>query len=59
MSPMLGSTTSNQIILPEEFVKRSINFLLKKEDKDSTLKEFNIEILMIIFQNTKTKLEKT
>jgi hypothetical protein len=39
---------SNQVVLPEEFVKRSINFLLKKEGKDSILKEFNIRQISVL-----------
>jgi hypothetical protein len=31
------------IIGPEDFVKKSFEFLLKREDKDSILKEFNVK----------------
>jgi hypothetical protein len=34
---------SNGIICPEDFVKKSFEFLSKREDKDSIMKEFNIK----------------
>ena len=34
---------STGIIGPEDFVKKSFEFLLKREDKDSILKEFDIK----------------
>jgi hypothetical protein len=34
---------STGIIGSEDFVKKSLEFLLKREDKDSILKEFNIK----------------
>ena len=34
---------SNGIIGPEDFVKKSFEFLSKREDKDSILKEFNLK----------------
>jgi hypothetical protein len=49
---------SNQIVLPEEFVKRSINFLLKKEDKDSILKEFNIRQISNYFPEYEDEIRK-
>ena len=35
--------TNGIIIGPEDFVKKSFEFLLKREDKDSILKEFDIK----------------
>jgi hypothetical protein len=49
---------SNQVVLPEEFVKRSINFLLKKEDKDSILKEFNIRQISDYFPAYEDEIRK-
>lgn len=49
---------SNEIVLPEEFVKRSINFLLKKEDKDSILKEFNIRQISDYFPEYENEIRK-
>ena len=49
---------SNEIVLPEEFVKKSINFLLKKEDKDSILKEFNIRQISDYFPEYENEIRK-
>ena len=49
---------SNQNVLPEEFVKRSINFLLKKEYKDSILKEFNIRQINNYFPEYEDEIRK-
>jgi hypothetical protein len=38
---------SNGIIGPENFVKKSFEFLLKREDKNSILKEFNIKQISV------------
>lgn len=49
---------SNEIILPEEFIKRSIDFLLKRENKDSILKEFNIRQISDYFPEYKDEIRR-
>ena len=49
---------SDEIILPEEFVKRSIDFLLKRENKDSILKEFNIRQITNYFTEYEDEIRK-
>ena len=49
---------SDEIILPEEFVKRSIDFLLKRENKDSILKEFNIRQISNYFTEYEDEIRK-
>jgi hypothetical protein len=44
---------SSGIIGPEHFVKKSFEFLLKREDKYSIPKEFNIKEIREYFQNMK------
>ena len=50
---------SNGIIGPEDFVKKSFEFLLKREDKDSILKEFNIKQISEYFPEYETEIKKT
>jgi len=50
---------SSGIIGPEDFVKKSFKFLLKKEDKDSILKEFNIKQIREYFSEYETEIKKT
>jgi hypothetical protein len=49
---------SDEIVSPEEFVKRSINFLLKRENKDSILKEFNIRQISNYFAEYEDEIRK-
>ena len=49
---------SDEIILPEEFVKKSIEFLLKRENKDSILKEFNIRQISNYFTEYEDEIRK-
>ena len=44
---------STGIIGPEDFVKKIFEFLLKREDKYSILKEFNIKLIREYFQSMK------
>jgi len=50
---------SNGIIGPEDFVKKSFEFLSKREDKDSILKEFNIKQIREYFPEYETEIKKT
>ena len=50
---------STGIIGPEDFVKKSFEFLLKREDKDSILKEFNIKQIREYFPEYETEIKKT
>jgi hypothetical protein len=50
---------STGIIGPEDFVKKSLEFLLKREDKDSILKEFNIRQISEYFPEYETEIKKT
>ncbi len=47
------------IIGPEDFVKKSFEFLLKREDKDSILKEFNVRQIREYFPEFETEIKKT
>jgi hypothetical protein len=49
---------SNGIIGPEDFVKKSFEFLLKREDKNSVLKEFNIKQISEYFPDYETEIKK-
>jgi hypothetical protein len=44
---------------PEDFVKKSFEFLLKREDKDSILKEFNIKQISEYFPEYEAEIKKT
>ena len=50
---------SNGIIGPEDFVKKSSEFLLEREGKDSILKEFNIKQIREYFPEYETEIKKT
>src|SRR5438874_13213311 len=50
---------STGIIGPEDFVKKSFEFLLKREDKDSILKEFNIKLIREYFPEYETEIKRT
>ena len=50
---------SNGIIGPEDFVKKSFEFLLKREDKYSILKEFNLKEITEYFPEYETEIKKT
>jgi hypothetical protein len=47
------------IIGPEDFVKKSFEFLLKREDKDFILKEFNVRQIREYFPEFETEIKKT
>jgi hypothetical protein len=47
------------IIGPEDFVKKSFEFLLKREDKDSILKEFNVKQIREYFPEYEIELKQT
>ena len=49
---------SNGIVGPEDFVKKSFEFLSKREDKDSILKEFNIKQIREYFPEYETEIKK-
>ena len=49
---------STGIIGPKEFVKKSSEFLLKREDKDSILKEFNIKQISEYFPEYEAEIKK-
>jgi hypothetical protein len=50
---------STGILGPEDFVKKSFEFLLKREDKNSILKEFNIKQIREYFPEYETEIKKT
>jgi hypothetical protein len=50
---------SNGIIGSEDFVKKSFEFLLKREDKNSILKEFNIKQISEYFPEYEAEIKKT
>ena len=50
---------STGIIGPEDFVKKSFEFLSKREDKDYILKEFNIKQISEYFPEYETEIKKT
>jgi hypothetical protein len=47
------------IIGPEDFVRTSFEFLLKREDRHSILKEFNIKQISEYFHEYETEIIKT
>ena len=49
---------SNGIIGPEDFVKESFEFLSKREDKDSILKEFNIKQIGEYFPEYESEIKR-
>jgi hypothetical protein len=68
-----GSKTSHQVtldkdyymdlteghIVPEEFVKKSIEFLLDRESKDSILRQFDIAQINDFFPEYEKEIKKT
>ena len=50
---------SNGIVGPEDFIKKSFEFLLNREDKDSILKEFNINQIREYFPEYESEMKKT
>ena len=48
---------STGIVGAEDFVKKSFEFLLKREDKDSILKEFNIKQIREYFTVYETEIK--
>jgi len=46
-------------IIGPEIVKKSLEFLLKREDKDSILKEFNVKQIRDYFPEYETEIKKT
>jgi len=50
---------STGVIGPEDFVKKSLEFLLKREDKNSILKEFNINQIGEYFPEYETEIKRT
>jgi hypothetical protein len=50
---------SKRILGPEDFVKKSFEFLLKREDKDSILKEFDIKQVEEYFPEYETEINNT
>ena len=49
---------SNGIVGPEDFVKKSFQFLLKRENKDSILKEFNVKQIKEYFPEYENEIKK-
>jgi hypothetical protein len=49
---------SNGIIGPKDFVKKSFEFLSKREDKDSILKEFNIKQIGEYFSEYESEIKR-
>jgi hypothetical protein len=52
-------TAASWSLGPEDFVKKSFEFLLMREDKDSILKEFNIKQIREYFPEYETEIKKT
>ncbi len=49
---------STGIIGPEDFIKKSFEFLLRRGDKDSILKEFNLKQIREYFPEYETEIKK-
>jgi hypothetical protein len=49
---------SNGIVGPEDFVKKSFQFLLKRENKDSILREFNVKQIREYFPEYENEIKK-
>lgn len=49
---------SDGIVGPEDFVKKSFQFLLKRENKDSILREFNINQIREHFPEYEKEIKK-
>jgi hypothetical protein len=50
--------TSNSIVGPEDFVNKSFQFLLKRENRDSILREFNVKQIREYFQEYENEIKK-
>jgi hypothetical protein len=48
---------SNGTVGPEDFVKKSFQFLLKRENKDSILKEFNVKQIREYFPEYENEIK--
>jgi hypothetical protein len=51
--------TENGRIIPEEFIKKSFEFLLERESKDSILRQFNISQINDFFPEYEKEIKKT
>jgi hypothetical protein len=51
--------TENGRIVPEEFIKKSFEFLLERESKDSILRQFNISQINDFFPEYEKEIKKT
>jgi hypothetical protein len=49
---------SKGIVGPEDFVKKSFQFILKRENKDSILREFNINQIRQYFPEYENEIKK-
>lgn len=49
---------SDGIVGPEDFVKKSFQFLLKRENKDSILREFNVNQIREYFVEYEKEIKK-
>ncbi|HET7391714.1 MAG TPA: hypothetical protein VFJ51_12905 [Nitrososphaeraceae archaeon] len=49
---------SNGIVGPEDFVKKSFQFLLKRENKDSILREFNVNQIRQYFPEYENEIKQ-
>ena len=49
---------SNNFSLPEELVKKSFEFLLEREPKESILSEFNISVIKTYFPEYEEEIKK-
>ena len=50
--------TENGRIIPEEFIKKSFEFLLERESKDSILRQFNISQINDFFSEYEKDIKK-
>jgi hypothetical protein len=50
--------TENGRIIPEEFIKKSFEFLLERESKESILRQFNIYQINDFFLNMRKRSRK-
>ena len=50
--------TENGRIIPEEFIKKSFEFLLERESKDSILRQFNISQKNDFFPEYEKEIKK-
>ncbi|HET7285033.1 MAG TPA: hypothetical protein VFI70_10140 [Nitrososphaeraceae archaeon] len=50
--------TSNSIVGPEDFVNKSFQFLLQRENRDSILREFNVKQIREYFQEYENEIKR-